>query len=105
MPHSLHHLSRMAAPEELQPQWLPLKTAADSLYKGGHFAQAAAAYSSLLNTWQGKMPPQDVNKVMGNRCLASQKAGEPLQQSVVPAPALNSGCWVTVKASADPLHL
>ena len=77
----------MAAAEGLQPQWIPLKSAADSLYKEGHFAQAAAAYSSLLNTWQGKMPPQDVNKVMGNRCLASQKAGEPLQQSMVPRAA------------------
>jgi hypothetical protein len=53
-----------------------LKTAADSAYKKESFEEAAKLYTKILE--ECTLPDQEINKIRGNRCLASQKSGEVL---------------------------
>ena len=57
-----------------------LKEAANKAYKTEKFVEAAQLYSKILK--ECEIDDQERNKIRGNRCLASQKSGEPSTQDV-----------------------
>ena len=72
-----------AADVQHQPTWKGLKATADAAFKAGHYSRAAESYSEILSGWVDSQAAVDASvklKVLSNRALAYQKAGELLSR-------------------------